>query len=377
MFVSRSSENLLEDQELTPQRRRRSSSVERNAMFESTTMVLLGTGFSGKSTFLKNLHLMEEKFDKKFKKLSKETIFTNICMTILELLEKIDNIEFENPNTKDVAKKFIKMMHPEFFIDVEFNYNSKIHDIVKDIWKDDKIRSLFYNSSNMLIPDGVSRFLEDLNRIDPTTFDPERLDYLYAQRKTVGVSHSFFSCLGGVYDVVDTAGQRSERFKWDYAFENVKLIFFVVPLNCYDQFNDDKKSLNRMKDVERVFSEISNTKQLQSVPIFLIFNKCELLNDKIIKLKNFKKYNEDFEGKEEFEDVYKYFEDKFSESSKFYSNERIFILPSIAVDEGISQKTLHATANIFSAFETKKDLNETFQLEKNKLMELVKNKLEK
>ena len=160
MFVSRSSENLVEEQELTPHRRRRSSSANRNGnMFQSTALVLLGTGFSGKSTFLKNLNLMETGFDKKLIKVTKDTIYTNLCISLLELFDKIDKIEFEKPETKDLAKKFIKIMNPDFFIDVECNYNSKIHTMVTQLWDDDRTRSLFYNNSNILIPDGVVRLV--------------------------------------------------------------------------------------------------------------------------------------------------------------------------------------------------------------------------
>ena len=133
-----------------------------------------------------------------------------------------------------------------------------------------------------------------------------------------------------------------------------------------------------MKDIDRVFAEISNTKQLENIPIFLIFNKCDLLNVKLLKKKNFKKFYQDFQGNEEFEEVYNYFEEKLSNSSKFYSNERIFVLPSIGVVEKIAQKTLQATTKIYSLFEAKNEnIKEIYQKERNELMEIVKEEIKK
>jgi GTPase SAR1 family protein len=198
---------------------------------------------------------------------------------------------------------------------------------------------------------------------------------LNAQRKTVGISHTYFSCLGGVFDVVDTAGQRSERFKWDHAFEKVSLILYVIPLNSFDQLSDDKNTLNRMTDIERVFTEIVNTKQLESVPIFLILNKCDLLNQKL-KKNNFKKSYPKYEGIGEFDDVFSFFEDKFSNCSKFYSNERIFVLPSIGVNQKIAQQTLDSTIKIFNLYNAKKDSTKvTYQEHREMLMQMVKEEL--
>jgi hypothetical protein len=145
-------------------RRSVSPTQEKPKLFDSQSLVILGfhfffsfnkgTGFSGKSTFLKNLHLMEESFDEKMKKITRESIFTNICYTYIELLENVETIEFEREETNQLAKKFLKMMTPDFFIDIEYNYDFKIHSLVCNIWKDEIIRSMFYNSVNMLIPDG-------------------------------------------------------------------------------------------------------------------------------------------------------------------------------------------------------------------------------
>jgi hypothetical protein len=99
---------------------------------------------------------MEESFDEKMKKITRESIYTNICYTYIELLEDVETIEFELEETSQLSKNFLKLMTPDFFIDVDNNYDVKIHSLVCKIWKDEKIRSLFYNSVNMLIPDGSS-----------------------------------------------------------------------------------------------------------------------------------------------------------------------------------------------------------------------------
>jgi GTPase SAR1 family protein len=218
-------------------------------------------------------------------------------------------------------------------------------------------------------------FFNDLERINPKTFKPDQQDYLNAQRKTVGISHTFFTCLGGVFDVVDTAGQRSERFKWDHAFEKVSLILYVIPLNSYDQSSDDKVTLNRMTDIERVFTEIVNTKQLENVPIFLILNKCDLLNQKL-KKKSFKKNYPKYEGIGEFDDVLSFFEDKFLKCSKFYSSERIFVLPSIGVNQKIAQQTLNSMIKIFNLYNAKKDsIKPMYQEHRELLMKMVSEEL--
>jgi guanine nucleotide-binding protein subunit alpha len=69
------------------------------------------------------------------------------------------------------------------------------------------------------------------------SYIPNHHDILNARVRTTGITEEVFDFDGCMYHVFDVGGERSERKKWSYLWENRKLdvILFQVALGAYDQ----------------------------------------------------------------------------------------------------------------------------------------------
>lgn len=79
-------------------------------------------------------------------------------------------------------------------------------------------------------------------------------------------------------------GQRSERKKWMYCFQDVTAVIFCVAMSEYDLklYEDDRT--NRMHESLKLFKEIANTKWFLSTAMILFLNKKDIFQEKIKKI---------------------------------------------------------------------------------------------
>ncbi|KAJ7232887.1 G protein alpha subunit CIG1 [Mycena rebaudengoi] len=81
------------------------------------------------------------------------------------------------------------------------------------------------------------------------------------------------SCVGELrYKVIDASGQRSERKKWLYFFENVEAILFCASLSDYDQMLYEDESGNHLQEALTKFDSICNSRWFVKTNIILCLN---------------------------------------------------------------------------------------------------------
>ena len=77
-------------------------------------------------------------------------------------------------------------------------------------------------------------------------------------------------------------------------FEDVTCVLFFVAADEFDQTLPEDDTTNRLRESLTLFEVISNYRWLKSIPKILIFNKYDLLSEKI-KEKNIGEYFSNFE----------------------------------------------------------------------------------
>ena len=99
--------------------------------------------------------------------------------------------------------------------------------------------------------------------------------------KYTGVIEQKFEFNGNVYHVFDTGGEKSERKRWHYCYEQVATVIFVVSLNSFDcpMWEDDEK--NMMVDSIETFEQICNNEELKDSVMILFLNQIDLFAEKI------------------------------------------------------------------------------------------------
>jgi len=116
---------------------------------------------------------------------------------------------------------------------------------------------------------------------------------------------------------VDVGGQRSERKKWMYCFQDVTAVIFCVAISEYDMklFEDD--TVNRLQESLTLFKTTVNNQWFSgergpSPAMILFFNKSDLFREKIKRV-DLKIAFPEYTGGCNFDNAYNFIQKKFLE----------------------------------------------------------------
>lgn len=80
----------------------------------------------------------------------------------------------------------------------------------------------------------------------------------------------------------DVGGQRSQRRKWVYCFEDVRAVLFVVALSGFDMTLLEDTTVNRLEESLNLFEQIVNNRWFKEASFVLFLNKLDLFREKIM-----------------------------------------------------------------------------------------------
>ena len=243
-------------------------------------LLLLGTGESGKSTFIKQMRIIHgdgyTDGDKEgFTKLVFQNIFTAM-QTMIQAMERL-KIQYQNPDSSDKAEIVLS-------VDLETiaMFQSPYVEAIKDLWNDRGIQECYDRRREFQLIDSAKYYLSDIDRIAEPNYLPTKQDILRARAATTGIIEHTFNLREIRFKMIDVGGQRNERRKWIHCFENVTSIVFLVALSEYDQFLYESENENRMEESKALFKTIITYRWIQNALVILFLNKRDLLEEKIM-----------------------------------------------------------------------------------------------
>ncbi|XP_055234505.1 guanine nucleotide-binding protein subunit alpha-11-like [Gorilla gorilla gorilla] len=243
-------------------------------------LLLLGTGESGKSTFIKQMRIIHgagysEEDKRGFTKLVYQNIFTAMQAMIraMETLKILYKYEQNKANAL-----LIREVDVEKVTTFEHQYVSAI----KTLWEDPGIQECYDRRREYQLSDSAKYYLTDVDRIATLGYLPTQQDVLRVRVPTTGIIEYPFDLENIIFRMVDVGGQRSERRKWIHCFENVTSIMFLVALSEYDQVLVESDNENRMEESKALFRTIITYPRFQNSSVILFLNKKDLLEDKIL-----------------------------------------------------------------------------------------------
>jgi len=244
-------------------------------------LLLLGAGESGKSTIAKQMKIIHlDGFSKEERESYKSIIASNTLgsMRVLATAAQDMGLELQGEN-KEAATRIITDAH-------QFNgtLTVAIGRDIKSLWSDPAIKTAYSRSSEFQLNDSAGYYFDAIDRLTQPDYIPTEQDVLRSRTKTTGIIETEFDVEDVHFRMVDVGGQRSERKKWIYCFQDVTAVIFCVAMSEYDLKLYEDDTTNRMAESLKLFKEICNTKWFVNTSMILFLNKRDLFAEKIQKI---------------------------------------------------------------------------------------------
>ncbi|EPY52379.1 heterotrimeric G protein alpha-2 subunit Gpa2 [Schizosaccharomyces cryophilus OY26] len=242
-------------------------------------ILLLGASDSGKSTISKQIKILNSNgFSQEEIMSFIPVIRRNLLDPAKTLIKLVRNEEIPldplNIHNCEIIEKFIP--NPGELVSLDFGK------AISDLWSVNNIRRCMYRNDSFLI-DSAPYFFSRANAICSQDYVPTIDDILHSRNSTMGISEISFGIDHLQVRMFDVGGQRTERRKWIYCFENVNSIIFCVSLNDFDKKLYERHVANRNRLLESIglFDSIINSQWFVQSSIILFLNKFDLFRKKL------------------------------------------------------------------------------------------------
>eukprot|EP00731_Ephydatia_muelleri_P017783 Em0010g881a len=283
-------------------------------------LLLLGTGESGKSTFIKQMRIIHgQGYTDADRADFRSLVFRNIFTAVHALTEAMPSLKipFQNAANKESGTVYGRKKDEELTVLSESD-----RDKLKAFWMDRGVQSCFERSNEFQISDSAKYYLDALDRICAPNYLPTVDDVLRIRVATTGiVEYTFQMRKDVIFRMVDVGGQRSERRKWIHSFEDVKAIIFLTAINEYDQVLQEDSGVNRLQESLALFGTILTYPFFLKCAIIIFMNKTDLFAEKI-KKSHLNQYFPEYTGpQQDVESGRQFILQKFREQ---FDSERLF-----------------------------------------------------
>lgn len=247
-------------------------------------LLLLGTGESGKSTFIKQMRIIHGSgYSDEDKRSFIKLVYQNIFMAMNSMIRAMDTLKIPY---RDPANEANSQENSEMVRSVDYEkvttFEKPYVEAIKVLWNDAGIQECYDRKREYQLTDSAKYYLDAIDRIAEPTYLPTLQDILRVRVPTTGIIEYPFDLDNIIFRMVDVGGQRSERRKWIHCFENVTSIMFLVALSEYDQVLVESDNENRMEESKALFRTIITYPWFQNSSVILFLNKKDLLEEKIM-----------------------------------------------------------------------------------------------
>jgi GTPase SAR1 family protein len=296
------------------------------------TLLLLGTGESGKSTFFRQLKLVALKINRG--NITPEElvpyrplIFRQILREMTILINEAQSRDWTMDSAKNIA-------YAGWLQNVPTDgsaWNADCITVIQLLWADSAIRKAYEaRGSTYHISDSAAYFFENVARFTSDCI-PTKQDIVRVRVRTTGIDEAPLNWQSFHFSLVDVGGQRTERKKWMHMFEDrIDAVIFCVSMADYDLTLREDNTTNRLKESLALFQETCRNPCFGSVYMFLLLNKMDIFEEKI-KSKDPKDFGfDDYKGGKDKEAAKRYFRRHFEVLHPDHS--KLFINDSVAIN---------------------------------------------
>ncbi|KAM6962702.1 guanine nucleotide-binding protein subunit alpha-14-like [Aplochiton taeniatus] len=242
-------------------------------------VLLLGTGESGKTTFIRQMRIIHGRgFSEEERRAFSKLIFQNIFTALKAMTGAMTTlrIPYADPEN-EMYSKWIQDVDTVQITQLARGYV----DAMRRLWADSGLRACYSRRSEYQLLDSTEYYMTNLDRIAAPDYVPSAQDVLRVRFPTTGIHDYSFNVKTITLRIVDVGGQKSERRKWIHCFENVTSLIFLASLSEYDQVLEERETDNRMEESLALFYTTIHSPWFLGTSIILFLNKTDILADKI------------------------------------------------------------------------------------------------
>ncbi|XP_067005749.1 guanine nucleotide-binding protein G(o) subunit alpha isoform X3 [Anabrus simplex] len=245
-------------------------------------ILLLGAGESGKSTLVKQMKIIHsDGFTKEELRSFRPTVMDNLLSSMKYVLTGMGLLRINLESAKNKAHAQTVLVSSSCF-DKSFNILPNVAMSLQALWQDRGVRLAVARGYEYELNDSAIYLFENMNRICDEKYIPTPTDVLRARVRTNGIIETHFKINDVIISMFDVGGQRSQRRKWIYCFDDARAVMFVVSLSGYDMTLVEDPTINRLDESLKLFSQIVNNRFFREASFVLFLNKFDLFREKIL-----------------------------------------------------------------------------------------------
>ncbi|KAJ8927033.1 hypothetical protein NQ314_020596 [Rhamnusium bicolor] len=266
--------------------------------FQTTKLLLLGTGESGKTTIIKQMKILHiNGFSNQERKEKIPFIKQNIHESIYDIVYNMNKInppvEIYNEDARESVEYILNVGAED-----PAEYTDEYYEHIKIAWADKGVQEAYERSNEYQLIDSAAHFLNRIDEIRKSDYIPSTQDILYCRIMTVSISKIEFEVPvpkkygGGMAEfwMYDVGGQRGQRKKWIQVFDGIQAILFLIAASDFDQTLREDESKNRLKEAFTLFGDIYRSRFVRDAGLIVFLNKQDLLKKKIEQGRKIEKY---------------------------------------------------------------------------------------
>jgi len=322
-------ESIAIDQQIKQDKRRR-----------EIKLLLLGTGDSGKSTFIRQMKALHTSG---FHAVERQKFAFVLKQNALDAIKGLITIaQEENFRISKKLDKSVKKVTDNTSLD------SSLADDIENLWEDKGILKAWTKRSKYHIPPTASYLFQHISRIASKKYVPSDEDIFRAKLKTTGIVETKFEKDNIGFSIIDVGGQRTERRKWLHCFEEVTSVLYLVALDSFDMKLVEDNTTNRMEDAMDNFKEITSTECFSKTSWILFLNKKDLFEEKLQSQGGVEALQElfpDYNGGGDLNSGIEFFAQKFKDVYSSPSDRSLYIHATCAIDTKNMERVFKAVAD--------------------------------
>ncbi|XP_051558809.1 guanine nucleotide-binding protein subunit alpha-12-like isoform X1 [Myxocyprinus asiaticus] len=256
-------------------------------------IVLSGTRESGKSTFLKQMRIINgEEFNHKERLIFREAIYKNIIKGMQVLVVERNRLGIPWQNSANEMHKKLVMSVEVWTMNFEPCTFQVYINAVDSLWKDSGIQETYRRRNGFHLCETVKYFFDNIHHIGNLNYLPSNQDILYAHKSNKAIAETYF-VFREIPFMITNMSFLQFLWRWTGSPDGITSIIFMATSSEYDQLWFEE---NRLVESLNVFEVVVNNRLILNTPIILFLNQMDLLVEKIQTVdirKNFPEFQGD------------------------------------------------------------------------------------